>query len=88
MDHYSPEGNLLATFSSTSARQLQRELTFYVSRVDHAIYPGVELGKAEFALKNDLAYVKTGNCARTSRQARRVRAKWARGIRVVCGGVR
>lgn len=56
VDHYSPEGNLLATFSGTQARVLQRELAFYVSRVDHAIYLGMELAKAELALKNGLAY--------------------------------
>jgi hypothetical protein len=88
VDHYSPEGNLLATFGSTSARQLQRELTFYVSRVDHVIYLGVELGKAERALKNNLAYVRPGiarghlgkraGCARSGRGA----------VGVVVGGVR
>lgn len=56
VDHYSPEGNLLATFSGTQARVLQRELAFYVSRVDHAIYLGMELAKAELALKNGWAY--------------------------------
>ncbi len=57
VDHYSPEGNLLATFSGTQARVLQRELAFYVSRVDHAIYLGMELAKAELALKNGWAYI-------------------------------
>jgi thymidylate synthase len=57
IDHYSPEGNLLATFSGGTARALQRELAFFVSRVDHAIYLGGELAKAEFALKNNLPYV-------------------------------
>lgn len=56
VDHYSPAGNLLATFSGTHARALQRELAFYVSRVDHAIYLGGELAKAEIALKNGWAY--------------------------------
>ena len=53
IDHYSPDGNLLATFSGGTARALQRELAFFVSRVDHAIYLGGELAKAEFALKNN-----------------------------------
>ena len=57
VDHYSPEGNLLATFSGSSARGLQRELSLFVSRIDHAIYLGGELAKAEFALKNNLPYV-------------------------------
>ncbi len=57
VDHYAPGGNLLATFSGTTAQQLQRELAFFVSRIDHAIYLGVELGKAEFALTHNLAYV-------------------------------
>ncbi len=57
IDHYSPEGNLLATFTGSTARALQRELAFFVSRVDHAIYLGGELAKAEFALKNNLPYV-------------------------------
>ncbi len=52
VDHYSPEGNLLATFSGNTARALQRELAFFTSRVDHAIYLGMELEKAELALKN------------------------------------
>ncbi len=56
VDHYSPEGNLLATFNGSNARTLQRELGFYVSRVDHAIYLGMELAKAELALKNNLTY--------------------------------
>jgi thymidylate synthase len=56
VDHYSPEGNLLATFSGANARTLQREMAFYVSRVDHAIYLGTELGKAELALKNGWPY--------------------------------
>ena len=57
VDHYSPEGNLLATFTGSTARALQRDLAFFVSRVDHAIYLGGELAKAEFALKNNLTYV-------------------------------
>jgi len=57
IDHYSPEGNLLATFSGVTARALQRDLAFFVSRVDHAIYLGGELAKAEFALRNNLPYV-------------------------------
>ena len=57
VDHFSPDGALLATFTSTQARQLQRELAFYISRTDHAIYLGAELGKAELALKNNLPYV-------------------------------
>ncbi|MCL5950672.1 MAG: thymidylate synthase [Chloroflexi bacterium] len=56
VDHYSPEGNLLATFTGSNARALQRELAFYVSRVDHAIYLGMELAKAELALKNNWTY--------------------------------
>ncbi len=56
VDHYSPEGNLLATFSGSNARTLQRELAFFVSRVDHAIYLGMELAKAELALKNNWPY--------------------------------
>ncbi len=57
IDHYSPEGNLLATFTGSTARALQRELSFFVSRVDHAIYLGGELAKAEFALKNNLSFI-------------------------------
>ncbi|HEX7592560.1 MAG TPA: thymidylate synthase, partial [Anaerolineae bacterium] len=57
IDHYSPEGNLLATFTGSTARALQRELSFFVSRVDHAIYLGGELAKAEFALKNNLPFI-------------------------------
>ncbi len=57
IDHYSPEGNLLATFTGSTARALQRELSFFVSRVDHAIYLGGELAKAELALKNNLPYI-------------------------------
>ncbi|MBI5650707.1 MAG: hypothetical protein HZC40_09735 [Chloroflexi bacterium] len=56
IDHYSPAGALLATFSGAQARQLQRELAFYISRIDHAIYLGMELAKAELALKNNLPY--------------------------------
>lgn len=56
VDHYSPEGNLLATFNGSNARALQRELAFYTSRVDHAIYLGMELEKAELALKNGWTY--------------------------------
>ncbi|MBI3912702.1 MAG: hypothetical protein HY327_00690 [Chloroflexi bacterium] len=56
VDHYSPAGNLLATFSGANARTLQRELAFFVSRVDHAIYVGMELAKAELALKNNWRY--------------------------------
>ncbi len=56
VDHYSPIGNLLAAFSGTTARALQRELAFFVSRVDHAIYLGMELAKAELALKNNWRY--------------------------------
>lgn len=57
VDHYSPEGNLLATFTGSTARALQRELAFFVSRVDHALYLGGELAKAEFALKNNLPFI-------------------------------
>lgn len=57
IDHYSPEGNLLATLNGSTARVLQRDLAFFVSRVDHAIYLGGELAKAEFALKNNLPYI-------------------------------
>lgn len=56
VDHYSPEGNLLATFNGGSARALQRELAFFTSRIDHAIYLGMELAKAELALKNGWTY--------------------------------
>lgn len=56
VDHYAPEGNLLATFTGSTARALQRELAFFTSRVDHAIYLGMELAKAELALKNNWAY--------------------------------
>ncbi len=56
VDHYSPAGGLLANFTGTQARQLQRELAFYISRVDHAIYLGAELAKAEIALKHNLPY--------------------------------
>lgn len=56
VDHYSPEGNLLATFGGSNARTLQRELSFFISRVDHAIYLGMELEKAELALKNGWPY--------------------------------
>jgi thymidylate synthase len=56
VDHYSPEGNLLATFTGSHARTLQRDLAFFISRVDHAIYLGGELAKAEFALKNNVPY--------------------------------
>ncbi|MCL4393479.1 MAG: thymidylate synthase [Chloroflexi bacterium] len=57
VDHYAPEGGLLATFAGSSARTLQRELSFFVSRVDHAIYLGGELAKAELALKHNLPYI-------------------------------
>jgi thymidylate synthase len=57
IEHFSPEGALLATFSGTQARGLQRDLAFYISRVDHAIYLGMELAKAELALKHNLPYV-------------------------------
>ncbi|MBI5301822.1 MAG: hypothetical protein HY868_06780 [Chloroflexi bacterium] len=57
VDHFSPDGALLATFTGASARPLQRELAFFVSRTDHAIYLGAELAKAELALKNNLPYV-------------------------------
>ncbi len=57
VDHYSPEGNLLATFTGSAARALQRELAFFVSRVDHALYLGGEMAKAEFALKNNLPFI-------------------------------
>ncbi|MBI4785651.1 MAG: hypothetical protein HY782_01205 [Chloroflexi bacterium] len=56
VDHYSPEGNLLATFNGANARALQREIAFFTSRVDHAIYLGMELAKAELALKNGWSY--------------------------------
>ncbi len=56
VDHYSPEGNLLATFNGATARALQREIAFYTSRIDHAIYLGMELAKAELALKNGWPY--------------------------------
>jgi dihydropteroate synthase len=57
VDHYAPEGKLLATFAGSTARALQRDLSFFVSRVDHAIYLGGELAKAEFALRHNLPYV-------------------------------
>ncbi len=69
VDHYSPEGTLLATFSGTTARALQRDLAFFVSRVDHAIYLGMELAKAELALKNGWRYT----------QDQGIRAEQARG---------
>lgn len=56
VDHYSPEGNLLATFTGATARALQRDLAFFTSRIDHAIYLGMELEKAELALKNGWTY--------------------------------
>lgn len=56
VDHYSPAGNLLATFKGSNARTLQRELAFFTSRIDHAIYLGMELAKAELALKNGWRY--------------------------------
>ncbi len=57
VDHYSPEGTLLATFNGSTARALQRDMAFFVSRADHAIYLGGELAKAEFALKNNLPFI-------------------------------
>ncbi len=69
VDHYSPEGNLLATFTGTNARSLQRELAFYISRVDHAIYLGAELAKAELALKNGWTYTQDAELRAGARDA-------------------
>ncbi len=69
VDHYSPEGNLLATFAGTSARALQRDLAFHVSRVDHAIYLGSELTKAELALKNGWTYTQDAELRRAASES-------------------
>lgn len=69
VDHYSPEGNLLATFTGTNARALQRDLMFYISRVDHAIYLGMELAKAELALKNGWTYTQDMDLRASGRDA-------------------
>ncbi len=68
--HYSPAGALLATLSGATARALQRELAFYVSRADHAIYLGMELAKAELALKQGWHYTQDQDLRVESASAR------------------
>ncbi|MCG8351642.1 MAG: thymidylate synthase [Chloroflexales bacterium] len=49
--HYTPEGEHLQTLQGMSARELGRQLSPYISNVNHAIYLGQELQKAEIALR-------------------------------------
>lgn len=55
-DHYSPDGDRLMTVSEKTARGLERKLSQVVSYVDHAMYLGRELARAEMALKQGRSY--------------------------------
>jgi thymidylate synthase len=48
--HYTPSGEHLQSFRSTSARELGTQLAPYLGELSHAIYLGQELQKAELAI--------------------------------------
>ena len=48
--HYTPDGEHLQSFRSTSARELGAQLAPYVGEMSHGIYLGQELQKAELAI--------------------------------------
>ncbi|HLB12849.1 MAG TPA: thymidylate synthase, partial [Dehalococcoidia bacterium] len=56
IEHYSPDGRYLRTTSGRTAREVSKDLLTYVSTPEHALYLGLELEKAEMALRYNLAY--------------------------------
>jgi thymidylate synthase len=59
--HYSPHGNLINSFRGRSADKLLEEMGPYISLIDHALYLGKELARAEAALRLDLPYGQDGD---------------------------
>ncbi len=53
---YDKKGTELRHFIGTSAEELRTQCSLYVSNIDHAVYLGQELMKAEIALQNQLSY--------------------------------
>ena len=53
---YSKKGEELRNFSGTTAEELRNQCALYISNINHAIYLGQELMKAELALQNNINY--------------------------------
>ena len=59
VDHYSPHGRLMARFRALTAYRMYKLLLSHdiISELEHAMYIGTELQKAELAIKLGLKYV-------------------------------
>jgi len=57
VDHFSTDGLRLGRVEATTAQDIMRHLRDLVSRIDHALYLGAELEKAELALTQGWRYV-------------------------------
>jgi thymidylate synthase len=56
VDHYTPDGELLATHRGRTAEELRHRLAPFVGLSSHALYLGAELQKAELALRLGVPY--------------------------------
>ncbi len=56
VNHYSNEGKLLNTFEGKTAKELKEQIYPFISQIEHALYLGAELQKAEMAIKLGLDY--------------------------------
>jgi len=57
VDLHSPDGNHIKTFRGQSSRQLEREISPFISKISHALYLGRELQKAEICSRQKTPYI-------------------------------
>lgn len=57
INHYSPDGKHIQTFSGKNAMELSMQILSFVSLMSHAIYLGRELKKAEVTLHTGVPYI-------------------------------
>lgn len=57
VEHCSPQGDALQVFRGKSAYELRTKIASFISLIEHGIYLGSELQKAEIALRFDIPYV-------------------------------
>jgi len=56
VEHCSPEGEILQIFKGNSVCELNPKIMLFISLIEHRIYLGSELQKAETALKLGISY--------------------------------
>ena len=61
VEFHSQDGNHIATFRGKTSKQLETDISPFISKVSHALYVGRELMKAEFCLREGIAYAQDRN---------------------------